>query len=79
VAGNTVCDVKVMEDFGSSFECVAFRIEWTIKLVMLGVFLLWLQQLLRNNSAQNQHNLFLASVTTMENEKNIANSLNVTG
>jgi len=38
VTGRTVCDVKVMEGFGSSFECTALRIEWAIKPVMLGTY-----------------------------------------
>ena len=38
--GNTVCDVKVMEGFGSSLEWMAFVTEWAIKLVLLGAFLL---------------------------------------
>jgi hypothetical protein len=37
VARSNVCDVKVMEDFGSSLEWMALGIEWTIKLVMLGI------------------------------------------
>jgi ammonia channel protein AmtB len=41
VAGSTVSDMKVIKDLWPSLEWMRVGIEWAIKLVMLGVYLLW--------------------------------------